>query len=222
MIDTWEDFLKNEKEKDYFKALQDFLNKEENGDYVKSIYPPKNKIFRAFEETPLNAVKVVIVGQDPYHTRSVADGLAFSTANGKCPPSLRNIFTEIEQEYGNRPKTTDLTYLAKQGVLLLNTTLTVEEGKPGSHRNRGWETFTDAALKAVADRGKPAVVLLWGKDVEAKGDIFYGITSIGVYRAPHPSPYSASKGFFGCGHFAMANTWLSVFGIEGIDWIGNG
>lgn len=178
----------------------------------KVIYPPEEEIYRAFEMTPFERVKVVIVGQDPYHGEGQADGLAFSVKEGtKIPPSLKNIYKELQVSGSG-----SLVNLAKQGVLLLNSSLTVRAKEPLSHQGIGWEKFTDRIIFELSQSTKPLVFLLWGKFAEKKGALI-GEPHL-VLKAPHPSPYSASKGFFGCGHFPLANEALKKWGEEIIDW----
>lgn len=210
----WEDFLKRETEKPYFKELERKVEEE----YEKyTVFPPYQNILRALELTPKSGVKVVILGQDPYHEKGQATGLAFSVNEGvKLPPSLRNIYKEIADEYGVMPDTVgDLEYLAKQGVLLLNTTLTVREGEANSHKNYGWEKFTDSIILETA-KDKSVVFILWGSDAIKKQALLKdNITLTSV----HPSPLSAYRGFFGCGHFKKANEILKKNGKEEIRWV---
>ncbi len=210
----WEDFLKRETEKPYFKELERKVEEE----YEKNtVFPPYQNILRALELTPKSGVKVVILGQDPYHEKGQATGLAFSVNEGvKLPPSLRNIYKEIADEYGVMPDTVgDLEYLAKQGVLLLNTTLTVREGEANSHKNYGWEKFTDSIILETA-KDKSVVFILWGSDAIKKQALLKdNITLTSV----HPSPLSAYRGFFGCGHFKKANEILKKNGKEEIRWV---
>ncbi len=201
-------------------ALGSFLKAEDAAG--KTIYPPAAARFAAFALTPLPAVKVVILGQDPYHGPNQAHGLAFSVPRGvRVPPSLANIFKEQEADLGlPRPAHGHLESWAGQGVLLLNTVLTVEAGLPASHQGQGWEPFTDAAIRAVAQRPVPCVYLLWGKHARAKAALITN-SSGGphlILEAPHPSPLSAHRGFLGCGHFSKANAFLSKNGCRMIDW----
>ncbi len=176
----------------------------------------------ALELTPLDQVRVVILGQDPYHGAGQAHGLAFSVQPGvKVPPSLVNIYKELESDLGlKRPTHGNLTHWAKQGVLLLNNALTVEATKAGSHQKRGWEQFTDAVIAAVADQGRPTVFLLWGSHAQKKAARIPALTTGPhlVLQAPHPSPLSAYTGFFGCRHFSQANAFLEAHGRGVIDW----
>jgi uracil-DNA glycosylase len=202
------------------RALGGFLKAEEAAG--KTIYPPAGTRLAALALTPLPAVKVVILGQDPYHGPGQAHGLAFSVPRGmRVPPSLANIFKEQEADLGlPRPAHGHLESWARQGVLLLNTVLTVEAGQPGSHQGQGWEPFTDAAIRAVAERPAPCVYLLWGKHAGAKAPLIRD-ASIGphlILEAPHPSPLSAHRGFLGCGHFSTANAFLAKQGSSPIDW----
>lgn len=188
----------------------------------RSIYPPREARMRAFELTPLDAVKVVILGQDPYHGPGQAMGLAFSVPRGeRVPPSLVNIYKEMEADLGlPRPAHGDLTRWAEQGVLLLNTGLTVEAGKAGSHAGRGWEAITDAAVAAVAARQEPTVFVLWGSHAQAKAARIPALTNGPhvVLASPHPSPLSAHRGFFGSRPFSRANVFLEANGRGAIDW----
>jgi uracil-DNA glycosylase len=188
----------------------------------KPIYPPRGQRLAALELTPLNAVKVVVLGQDPYHGAGQAHGLCFSVAKGvKVPPSLVNIYKEIESDLGlPRPAHGNLEAWARQGVLLLNNALTVEEGKAGSHQNLGWEAITDAAVAAVAAKTEPCVFLLWGSHARNKAARVPGLSASHhlVLTAPHPSPLSAYNGFFGCKHFSQANAFLEAQGRGAVDW----
>lgn len=213
---SWKDKMREEFEKPYFKALTDFVRNEYR---TKQIFPPGSKIFAAFDACPFDKVKVVILGQDPYHDVGQANGLCFSVAdNVPMPPSLINIFREIKDDLGTElPKTGNLNHWAQQGVLLLNSTLTVEAHKPGSHQGRGWEEFTDEAiLRLNADRDG-LVFMLWGSYAIRKG-AFIDKSRHLVLTAPHPSPLSAYRGFFGCRHFSKANAWLKEHGQAEIQW----
>lgn len=202
------------------RALGTFLKGEE--DAGKRIYPPQGRRFAALALTPLDAVKVVILGQDPYHGAGQANGLCFSVAPGvKIPPSLVNIFKERASDLGlPRPGHGNLESWARQGVLLLNTSLTVEEGRAGSHRQVGWEAITDAAVAAVAAKAEPCVFLLWGSHAREKAARVPGLADGRhlILTAPHPSPLSAYAGFFGSKHFSQANAFLETEGRGGIDW----
>ena len=202
------------------RALGGFLNAEEAAG--KAIFPPRGSRLRALELTPLDAVKVVILGQDPYHGPGQAHGLSFSVPQGvKPPPSLVNIYKELESDLGlPRPSHGNLENWARQGVLLLNNALTVEAGQAGSHAGKGWEDFTDAAVAAVAQRDVPTVFLLWGSHAQKKAARVPGLAQGPhlVLKAPHPSPLSAHAGFFGCRHFSQANAFLEKHGRGAIDW----
>lgn len=214
--ETWKNALLDEFQKDYFIKLKGFLI-EEKKKYT--VYPPGSQIFAAFNHTPFSSVKVVILGQDPYHGPGQAHGLCFSVPKGiPAPPSLQNIFKEINSDLGLPiPNHGNLEKWANQGVLLLNATLTVRANQAGSHQNKGWETFTDAAIKALSDHHKGLVFILWGNYAQAKTHII-DTNKHFVLTAPHPSPLSASRGFFGCKHFSKANRLLTSIGKEPIDW----
>lgn len=214
--ETWKNALLDEFQKDYFIKLKGFLI-EEKKKYT--VYPPGSQIFAAFNHTPFSSVKVVILGQDPYHGPGQAHGLCFSVPKGiPAPPSLQNIFKEINSDLGLPiPNHGNLEKWAKQGVLLLNATLTVRANQAGSHQNKGWETFTDAAIKVLSDHHKGLVFILWGNYAQAKTHII-DTNKHFVLTAPHPSPLSASRGFFGCKHFSKANRLLTSIGKEPIDW----
>lgn len=188
----------------------------------KRIYPPRGSRLRALELTPLDEVKVVILGQDPYHGPGQAHGLAFSVQEGvRVPPSLVNIYKELASDCGvTAPPHGNLEHWARQGVLLLNNSLTVQEGQAGSHQNKGWEAITDAAVAAVAAKAEPCVFLLWGSHARKKAERVHGLSQSHhlVLTAPHPSPLSAHAGFFGCRHFSRANAFLKENGREPIDW----
>lgn len=202
------------------RKLGGFLKAEETAG--KRIYPPQGSRLRALELTPLDTVKVVILGQDPYHGAGQAHGLAFSVPEGvKVPPSLVNIYKELETDLGiPRAGHGNLEHWARQGVLLLNNALTVEEGRAGSHQNMGWEAITDAAVAAVAAKDEPCVFLLWGNHAKKKAMRVAGLGSSHhlVLTAPHPSPLSAHAGFLGCRHFSKANAFLAAQGRGAIDW----
>lgn len=213
---SWYEVLKNQFDSDYFVGLKSFLV-DEKSHY--RVFPPGSLIFNAFNLTPLQNVKIVILGQDPYHGLGQAHGLAFSVPEGvSFPPSLRNIFKELQTDIGiNIPYTGSLEGWARQGVLLLNTTLTVRESQPMSHAGHGWEVFTDAAIKAVSDYRDNVVFMLWGSHAASKKPLV-NTSKHCVLQAPHPSPLSASRGFFGCHHFSLANKYLAEHNITPIDW----
>ncbi len=214
--ESWKEHLNQEFEKEYFKQLIAFVKDEYA---TKRIYPPGSQIFSAFDHCSLDNVKVVIVGQDPYHGPGQANGLCFSVADGiRHPPSLQNIFKEIQNDLEQQiPESGNLERWADQGVLLLNATLTVEARKAGSHQNRGWETFTDAVLKVVSEKKEHVVFLLWGSYAQKKGS-FIDNDNHYVLKAPHPSPFSAHSGFFGCNHFSKTNQYLTSKGLTAINW----
>ena len=214
--ESWKKVLGSEFEKEYFKTLRDFIHSEYRN---KIIYPPAKQIFNAFDSCPFESVKVVILGQDPYHEPSQAHGLSFSVLP-PCPPppSLVNIYKEIRSDVGDLVSANgDLTDWSRQGVLLLNATLTVEAHKAGSHQNKGWETFTDSAIKALAENREHLVFMLWGSYAQRKG-AFIDRSRHLVLQAPHPSPLSAYRGFFGCKHFSAANAYLISQGLSPIVW----
>lgn len=214
--EEWKNVLKSEFEKPYFADLVRFLHKEK--DEGKIIYPPGKDIFRAFELTPLKSVKVVILGQDPYHGAGQAMGLSFSVPDEVAvPPSLKNIFKEIESDIGvvmsGKP---NLERWAKQGVLLLNVILTVRAGVPASHRNIGWQEFTDAVIKCISDNCSNVVFMLWGNFAKSKKGLIDSSRHL-ILEAAHPSPL-AGGAFFGCRHFSKANDYLILKGRTAIDW----
>lgn len=211
--------LSSEIKKPGFLSLREFVDRERA---TKRVYPPQDKVFRAFDLTSYERVKVVILGQDPYHGEGQANGLAFAVENtNPFPPSLRNIFKEIEREYGEAPAKKDLVSWAEQGVLLLNTALTVEEGRANSHQGKGWEAFTDGVIRTLNEREKPVVFLLWGANAASKEKLITEKRHC-VLKAPHPSPLSAHRGFFGCDHFIKANEALEKWGEKPVDWVGKG
>ncbi len=213
---TWLEVLSSEFNAPYMHRLRDFLVKEKNKSKV--IYPPSKKTFSSLNLSPLDTIKVVIIGQDPYHGEGQANGLAFAVEQGiDIPPSLRNIYKEIELDLGKvSPNHGDLTFLAKQGVLLLNSVLTVEKGNPSSHSGKGWEKFTDKII-SILNTKDDLVFMLWGNYAQKKGSII-DIKKHRVLRAPHPSPLSANRGFFGCKHFSKANEFLVLKGKSPIEW----
>ena len=213
---SWKEHLQTEFDKPYFKTLTDFVKEA----YAHGpVYPPGRLIFNAFDLCPFDKVKVVIIGQDPYHEPGQAHGLCFSVNDGvPFPPSLRNIFKEISDDLGKPvPVSGDLTRWARQGVLLLNATLTVRAGQAGSHQGRGWERFTDAVVDVLSVRREHLVFMLWGSYARAKGAAIDRSRHC-VLVAPHPSPLSASRGFFGCNHFRKANEYLVAHGIQPVEW----
>ncbi|WP_405304077.1 uracil-DNA glycosylase [Methanobrevibacter sp.] len=212
----WDKALEAEFEKDYFLKIREFIDEEYR---TKTIYPPYDEIFNAFKLTPLSNVKVVILGQDPYHEKGQAHGLAFSTPEGHpIPRSLKNIFKEINDEYGYPiPESGCLEKWACQGVFLLNTVLTVEEGNANSHSKCGWQTFTDNVIEILNNRSQPIVFLLWGKQAEKKRKLITNPNHL-VLITSHPSPFSARRGFLGSNHFKLANEFLSQNGAGKIDW----
>lgn len=214
--ESWKRKLAPEFEKPYFKALTDFVRQEYG---TKQIFPPAGKIFSAFDACPFDKVKVVILGQDPYHDVGQANGLCFSVAEGMpLPPSLINIYREISSDMGTpMPTSGDLSRWARQGVLLLNATLTVEAHRAGSHQGRGWETLTDEAILRLAQDRDGIVFMLWGSYAMRKGAFIDRGRHL-VLTAPHPSPLSAYRGFFGCHHFSQANAYLQSHGQTPIQW----
>ena len=213
---SWKEVLQREFEQDYFCNLVAFVKQE----YASgTVYPPGNEIFAAFDATPFDRVKVVIIGQDPYHGERQANGLCFSVAEGiQFPPSLQNIFKEIHDDIGTEiPTSGDLTRWAKQGVLLLNATLTVRAHCAGSHQGKGWEIFTDAVIRHLAENREHLVFMLWGSYAIKKG-AFIDRNRHCVLTSPHPSPLSAYRGFFGNHHFSKANAYLQSHSIEPIKW----
>ena len=214
---SWKNALNSEFEKDYFKNLTEFVR----GEYLsgKTIYPSAKNIFNAFNLCPLNNVKVVIIGQDPYHEPHQAHGLCFSVESGvDLPPSLINIYKEIESDLGHKSITNgDLSYWAKQGVLLLNATLTVQAHIAASHAGHGWETFTDAVIRVVAKNQKNVVYMLWGSFAQKKAEFVNPNENL-ILKSAHPSPLSAYRGFFGNHHFSRANEYLIANGKTPIDW----
>jgi uracil-DNA glycosylase len=215
---SWKKILKSEFKKPYFEQLTTFLNTEKA--QGKTILPPGSLIFNAFEQTHFDDVRVVILGQDPYHKKGQAHGLSFSVTNGvPYPPSLQNILKELKSDIGLSvpEKKGDLTCWAKQGVLLLNASLTVRESEPLSHEKYGWMNFTDAVISALSEQKKDIVFLLWGKFAQQKADLIHPAKHH-ILTAAHPSPLSAYKGFLGCKHFSKTNQLLMKSGLEPIDW----
>lgn len=214
---TWEDIIDLEKQKDYYKKLKEEINKRYE---TTTVFPEKQNIFKAFSLTKLDNLKVVILGQDPYHGFGQAQGLAFSTpANIKNPPSMQNILKEIQSDLGKKSicEDGDLTPWAKQGVLLLNTILTVEEAKPKSHHNLGWEVFTDNIIKYISDNCEDTIFILWGSPAISKTKLI-DRKKHHILTAPHPSPLSSYRGFFGCKHFSQTNDILKSLNKEAIIW----
>jgi len=212
----WKQALRAEFEKPYFKKLEELVS----SSYTSSVvYPPHTELFAAFNACPFSDVHVVILGQDPYHAEGQANGLAFSVHDTvKIPPSLRNIYKEITSDIGTTPPLSgNLTRWATQGVLLLNSSLSVEEGQPGSHAGFGWETFTDAVIAAISTNKSHVVFLLWGAHAISKRHLIHEERHL-VLTAPHPSPLSAHRGFFGCKHFSQTNTYLTEHGQTSIQW----
>ena len=214
---SWLNILKSEFEKPYMKNLSIFLNKEK--DKKLKIYPPGSKIFNALNLTPFDKVKVVILGQDPYHGVKQANGLSFSVERGiKIPPSLENIYKELFSDIQlQRPDHGDLTNWAKQGVLLLNTVLTVEHGKPASHSNKGWEEFTDNILNKLVSKKNNLIFILWGKKAQEKISLI-DQSKHKIIQSSHPSPYSANNGFFGSKPFSKTNDFLESNNLGIINW----
>jgi len=214
--DSWLKALSQEFQKEYFGKLKQFLV-DEKANYT--VYPPGSLMFEAFNRTPINKVKVVIIGQDPYHGPGQAHGLCFSVPDGvKIPPSLRNIYKELADDIGiTPPKSGNLSKWADQGVLLLNATLSVRAHTAGSHQNKGWEQFTDACIQKVSEQNEGVVFLLWGAYAQKKSALIDESKHL-VLKAVHPSPLSAHRGFFGCKHFSLTNNYLISKGKSPIDW----
>jgi uracil-DNA glycosylase len=214
--ESWKALLLEDFNQPYFRALKQFLVQEKK---THAVYPPGNKIFAAFNRTSLDRVKVVILGQDPYHGKGQAHGLCFSVPQGITPPpSLLNIFKEMNNDLGlSIPSHGNLEAWADQGVLLLNATLTVRANQAGSHQNKGWENFTDAVIRKISESKEGLVFLLWGRYAQAKEHLIDGDRHH-ILKAAHPSPFSAHSGFFGCRHFSRANEILAKQGISPIDW----
>ena len=214
---SWKEALQDEFSKPYFGTLINFIKQEKAEG--KTVYPAGSLIFNAYNTTPLDEVKVVILGQDPYHNPGQAMGLSFSVPKGVTPPpSLRNIYKEIDDSLDiKKPNHGDLTKWAEQGVFLLNSMLTVERNQPGSHKRSGWQYFTDASIKAISDRTEHTVFMLWGAFARKKAALIDGGKHL-VLESAHPSPFSADKGFFGNGHFKTANEYLEAHGKTPINW----
>ena len=213
----WLPEIKGEFGKPYYKELYNFIKQEYSST---TVYPPADDIFNAFHYTPLSEVKVLLLGQDPYHNVNQAHGLSFSVLPSQkdIPPSLQNIYKELEKDCGCYiPNNGYLEKWARQGVLLLNTVLTVRAHQANSHQNRGWEEFTDSVIKTLNRQDRPIVYLLWGSPARRKKSMLNNPKQL-VLEAPHPSPLSAYRGFFGCKHFSQTNDFLSQNGIEPIDW----
>ncbi len=216
---SWKERLKDEFEQPYFSGIVNFLKQEKLTG--KTIYPPGNKIFNAFSCTPFDNVKVVVIGQDPYHGHGQAHGLSFSVPDGVAPPpSLVNIFKEIQSdlELTMRSGTGNLEPWAKQGVMLLNASLTVQANTPNSHAQIGWHQFTDAVIRKISAEREHVVFMLWGRFAQNKETLIDGSKHL-VLKAAHPSPFSVHSGFFGCRHFSKANAWLAEKGLQPVNWI---
>ena len=215
-LGAWQALLQEEFEKPYWQTLSERVD---TAYAASAVYPPREALFAAFRLTPPEAVRAVILGQDPYHEPGQANGLAFSVNPGvKLPPSLRNIYQELESDLGISPaKDGDLSAWARQGVLLLNTVLTVRAGQANSHKGKGWEQFTDDVIRLLDQREEPVVFLLWGNNAKAKKALIQHPQHL-VLTAAHPSPLSAYHGFFGCKHFSKANAFLREHGLPEIDW----
>ena len=215
--ESWKNLLEDEFKKTYFKGIVSHLKTEKS--QKKTIYPPGSLIFNAFQQTPVDKVKVVIIGQDPYHGAGQAMGLSFSVPrNVPPPPSLINIFKELQEDVGiPAPPHGDLTHWAQQGVLLLNASLTVRAGEPMSHSRIGWQDFTDCVIKTIAATRDNLVFMLWGKFAQEKLGLI-DVKKHCILKTVHPSPLSAHNGFFGCRHFSKANTYLMQHGKDPIDW----
>jgi len=213
---SWLNIIKPELDKEYFKTLTNFIDEEYKN---KVVFPPKDEIFSAFNYCDFNNLKVVIIGQDPYHGFGQANGLCFSVKEGvKIPPSLRNIFKELNNEYGNySPQSGDLTHWAKQGVLMINATLTVLEKQPGSHQGKGWETFTDAVIKLISENTEGVIFVLWGAFAQKKVSLIDASKHY-ILQSAHPSPFSAHRGFLGNNHFKLINEYLETKNKSKIKW----
>ena len=214
--ESWKNILKDEFEKPYFESLTQFIRREYSS---QQIFPPAKLIFNAFDQCPFDQVKVVIIGQDPYHNPGQANGLCFSVNDGvRIPPSLTNIYKEIKEDLGkNIPESGNLECWSKQGVLLLNATLTVRAHQAGSHQGKGWEKFTDTVIDKLSEELENIVFILWGSFAQRKGENIEANKHL-VLKSPHPSPLSAHRGFFGNQHFTKTNNYLIQKGKEPIDW----
>ena len=215
-MNYFKNIIAGESQKNYYKKLHDFVDNEYR---TKTIYPPRDKIFFALKSTPYEQVKVVIIGQDPYHGEGEAHGMCFSVNPGiKIPPSLQNIYKEINRDLGCKiPNNGYLLKWAKQGVLMLNSVLTVEKDRPASHKGRGWEIFTDKIIEEINKKDTPVVFLLWGNFAKQKQVLITNPIHL-VLTSSHPSPFSVNYGFNGCGHFSKTNNFLKQNGITPIDW----
>ena len=216
IADSWKNILQNEFDKPYFKDLADFVKSEYKN---QQCFPKEDEIFAAFDFCSFNDLKVVIIGQDPYHDINQANGLCFSVKEGiKHPPSLKNIFKEVASDINKDiPESGNLESWAKQGVLLLNATLTVRAHEAGSHQKKGWETFTDNVIKEISENKENVVFLLWGKFAESKKELI-NTDKHTIFTAPHPSPLGAWRGWFGSKHFSKTNAFLEGIGEKPIDW----
>jgi uracil-DNA glycosylase len=215
--ESWKKVLQEEFSKPYFSEIVSFLRAEKQSGKI--VYPPGKLIFNAFNTTPFDKVKIILLGQDPYHGPGQAHGLSFSVPNGIAqPPSLVNIFKELYNDIGmSAPQSGNLTHWAEQGVLLLNASLTVRANEPMSHAKIGWAEFTNAVIQKISDQKNNRVFLLWGKFAQEKQVLIDDKKHL-ILKAAHPSPFSANNGFFGCGHFSKANAYLQKQGIGAIDW----
>lgn len=213
---SWKTLIEDQFSQDYFKILSEFVTSEYN---TRTIYPTQKEIFKAFDLCPFNKTKVIIIGQDPYHGLNQANGLSFAVhKNIPLPPSLKNIFKEIESDLGIKPEQNgDLSRFATQGVLLLNATLTVRAQTPGSHQNKDWEQFTDAVIKKLSDKKEHLVFILWGNYAKKKG-LIIDRNKHCIIESSHPSPFSAHNGFFGSKPFSKTNEYLKKVGVSEIDW----
>jgi len=212
----WDEVLRQDLESESFARLREFLKEEYAS---QTIFPPAEDVFNALKATDYDKVKVLLLGQDPYHGAGQAHGFAFSVKKGvKTPPSLQNIYKELQTDLGcTIPSHGNLLEWAEQGVLMLNTVLTVREGQPNSHKGKGWEELTDSIIRHLDKRESPVVFLLWGANAKSKLPLIHGMQHLAL-AAPHPSPLSAWQGFFGCGHFSRANAFLQAAGQSPIDW----